>query len=74
MKMLLPTVALLALPFMSLPLSGCSSHERLHHNLRGVHQDFHDRSHTRAEHEQFHEDVGALHEDAHEHDSYRRRY
>ena len=74
MRTLLSKTAMMVLPLVGLLFGGCSSHERLHHNLRGVHEDFHEHPHTRAEHEQFHEDVGALHEDAHEHDSYRRRY
>lgn len=66
MRMLLPMLALFALPVLSLPLSGCTAHERLHHHLAGLHEEFHEHPHTRAEHERFHEDLRALHEDAHE--------
>jgi len=66
MRLLLPTMALLALPVLGMPLSGCTAHERLHHDLGELHEEYHEHPHTRAEHDRFHDDLEALHEDAHE--------
>ena len=74
MRMRLYTMALLALPVLSLPLSGCTAHERLHHDLGELHEQFHERPHTRAAHERFHSDLDSLHEDAHERGYYGDRY
>ena len=40
MRLLLPTMAVLALPVMGMPLSGCTAHERLHHDLGELHEEF----------------------------------
>jgi len=75
MRMVLPRVALIAFPLISLLLfGGCTAHQRLHHDLAGLHEEFHEYPHTRAEHERFHEDLDALHNDAHEQGWYRDRY
>ena len=66
MRTLLPTMALATLPFAGVLFGGCTAHERFHHDLGELHEEFHEHPHTRAEHEQFHEDLRALHEDAHE--------
>jgi len=66
MRRLLLTMAVLALPVLGMPLSGCTAHERLHHDLGELHEEFHEHPHTQAEHDRFHDDLGALHEDAHE--------
>ncbi len=74
MRILLHKTALMALPLAGLLLWGCTAHERFHHDLAELHEEFHEHPHTRAEHEQFHEDLRALHEDAHERGFYRDRY
>jgi hypothetical protein len=70
----MPRLAVLALPLAGLLLGGCTAHERFHHDLTELHEEFHEHPHTRAEHEQFHEDLRALHDDAHERGFYRDRY
>lgn len=74
MRILLHKTALMTLPLAGLLLAGCTAHERFHHDLAELHEEFHEHPHTRAEHEQFHEDLRALHEDAHERGFYRDRY
>ena len=70
----MPRLAVLALPLAGLLLGGCTAHERFHHDLAELHEEFHEHPHTRAEHEQFHEDLRALHDDAHKRGFYRDRY
>jgi len=74
MRTLLPLMAFLTVPLLGIPLSGCTAHERFHHDLAELHEDFHEHSHTRAEHQRFHDDLRALHEDAHDRGSYEDRY
>jgi hypothetical protein len=59
---------LLSLPLAAVLVTslGACAHERLHHDLNALHEDFHSQPHTRAEHRRLHEDLNALHEDEHD--------
>src|SRR6266511_2217058 len=41
---------LLALPLVGVLLGGCTAHERFHHDLAELHEEFREHPHTRAEH------------------------
>jgi outer membrane biogenesis lipoprotein LolB len=61
----LQKTSLMVLPLAGVLLGGCTAHERLHHDMRELHEEFHEHPHTMAQHEQFHDDLERLHEDAH---------
>ena len=42
MQLLLHQTALLALPLAGLLLGGCTAHERFHHDLAELHEEFHE--------------------------------
>ena len=65
MQTRLQKTVLRVLPLVGLLFGGCTAHERLHHDMAELHEEFHEHPHTRAQHEQFHEDLERLHEDAH---------
>ena len=56
----LPLAALLALG-----VGGCT-HQRFHHDLAAMHEDFHSEPHSRGEHRRFHEDLEDYHDEAHD--------
>ena len=74
MRIQLTKTALMVLPLAGFLLSACTAHERFHHNLEALHEEFHESPHTSAEHRRFHEDLQALHEDEHARGSYGDRY
>ena len=68
---------ILAIPLIGILLTGltaCTPHERFHHTLGRVHDDFHQRPHSPAEHHRLHENLGDLHEEYHERDYDNQRY
>lgn len=59
---------LLGLPLgvlLAMGVGGCA-HQRFHHDLRSMHEDFHSQPHSRGEHRRFHEDQDDYHEEAHD--------
>jgi hypothetical protein len=50
----------------SLLMAACTPHERFHHDLRELHEEFHEHPHTQAEHRRFHEDLEDLHRNYHD--------
>lgn len=59
---------------LSVTLSACTPHERLHSGLNAEHEAFHQQPRTRAEDRRFHDELGAVHEEEHERGSYGGRY
>jgi hypothetical protein len=59
---------LLGVPLAALLIAGVGgcAHQRFHHDLAGMHEDFHSRPHSRAEHRRFHEDLEDYHDDTHD--------
>jgi hypothetical protein len=59
---------LLGLPLAALLVTGVGgcAHQRLHHDLTAMHEDFHSQPHSRAEHRRLHEDLEDYHDDAHD--------
>ena len=48
MRKMLPLRATMALPLAGVLLGGCTAHERLHHDLAALHEEFHESPHTRG--------------------------
>jgi hypothetical protein len=68
---------LLGLPLAALLVAGVGgcTHQRFHHGLAEMHEDFHSQPHSRGEHRRFHEDLEDYHRDAHDRDYFNgRRY
>lgn len=59
---------LLGLPLAALLVTsaGACTHQRFHHDLAEMHEDFHSQPHSRAEHRRFHEALEDYHRDAHD--------
>jgi hypothetical protein len=45
---------------------GACAHQRFHHDLAAMHEDFHSEPHTRAEHRRFHEALEDYHRETHD--------
>lgn len=74
MRTLLAKMILLPLSLAGFLISGCTAHERFHHDLAELHEEFHEYPHNRAAHEQFHEDLQLLHDEVHARGSYDHRF
>jgi len=59
---------LLGLPLAAVLVTsvGACAHERFHHELAEMHEDFHSQPYSRAEHRRLHEDLENYHQDAHD--------